>query len=703
MSGINSLMYIGQSALLGNQAAIQTVGNNIANVNTEGYSRQQVVFEEYPALDHKPGQIGQGSYAAQIIRYFDEFIERNYLGKHASEKRYETQSNYLQYVESLFNESNTPGINSAMNSFFKNWKELSMRPDDGAVREALLSDADNLAGLIRNAEDKMLTWQKDMDTLIQQDVDTANRLIKEIGAINKQIMVFDDPGVNNANTLYDQRNLLVRQLSEIIDLDVQDMGVGQFTLNTKAGYTLVDGATNFSLAFEGPKSSSALRPGSTFDGDIQFLNSDHYEYTFEVVTAGGVGGASPAELKVSIDGGKSWLKNPDGSDMIIKAQPENDKVKVGNIDVYFDAGSGNNMIVGDRFNVVPKSALYWVTPTTEHLNITPMVMGDGSDNDRRITGGSLAGLFSFRDENLGKYRDTLDSLAQSVIWETNVLHSQGSGLTHLSAVDGDTYVGKTNVPLGADTADFAWSKFLSGGSMTVYAYDKTTGALLNNGGVALDFSSITPPGVANFDPAVHSLDNVAAAMNASFGGTLTATVVNHKLSITAAAGVEFEFGSDTTGLLAGLGINTFFSGTGSSDIAVNSVVRNNTDRINAAEVNGGNESNVGDNDTALKIAKLSEKSVTMHLLFGRTTTQSLSEFHAGLVASVGSDTANAKFSYSYNKTLADDLNARQDSIAGVNLDEEMASLIKYQHSYTAAAKLITTADQMFQTLLGLKQ
>ncbi|MDP3427890.1 MAG: flagellar basal body rod C-terminal domain-containing protein, partial [Humidesulfovibrio sp.] len=74
----------------------------------------------------------------------------------------------------------------------------------------------------------------------------------------------------------------------------------------------------------------------------------------------------------------------------------------------------------------------------------------------------------------------------------------------------------------------------------------------------------------------------------------------------------------------------------------------------------------------------------------------------GLVGAVGADTSKVKFSYEYKKTLASDLDDRQQSISGVNLDEEMAALIKYQHAYTAAAKLITTADQMLQTLLSLK-
>ena len=83
--------------------------------------------------------------------------------------------------------------------------------------------------------------------------------------------------------------------------------------------------------------------------------------------------------------------------------------------------------------------------------------------------------------------------------------------------------------------------------------------------------------------------------------------------------------------------------------------------------------------------------------------QSITSYYSNLVTTVGSDRLQAKTNAEYNTTLTQDLSDRVASVSGVNLDEELANLIKYQSSYTAAAKLITTADQMLETLLGLKQ
>ena len=112
---------------------------------------------------------------------------------------------------------------------------------------------------------------------------------------------------------------------------------------------------------------------------------------------------------------------------------------------------------------------------------------------------------------------------------------------------------------------------------------------------------------------------------------------------------------------------------------------------------------MGDNDTAKAIAALMTKKVYISTMWQKTTNQSLNEYYNSFVAKVGADTLASKTNASYSKALNDALEVRQAAVAGVNLDEEMTNLIRFQHSYTAAAKLITTADQMLQTILGLKQ
>lgn len=201
---------------------------------------------------------------------------------------------------------------------------------------------------------------------------------------------------------------------------------------------------------------------------------------------------------------------------------------------------------------------------------------------------------------------------------------------------------------------------------------------------------------------MHSLNDVADAYNRTFGDHLTASVVNNRLRVEAKDGKEFLFGADTAGLNAALGVNTFFTGTDASSMEVNTRISGDQDFLCAGHVNGSGEMNSGDNTTALSIYKLQEQNVSIYTVQEGRTSQTLLDYYNGIVGGVGADVNTAKFNSSYHETMAGDLNDRQQEVSGVNLDEEMANLIRYQHSYTAAAKLITTADQMLQTVLSMK-
>lgn len=213
MPGINSLLNVGKNALFAEQAAIHVTGNNIANVNTAGYSRQAVRFDTNGYIDYNPGQIGLGVRAAEVIRYFDEFIERSYVQKNSSASRYETQYGMLLHVEGLFNESNSQGTSALLSSFMNAFADLAPRADSIPTREALLSSGQSLANAIHQQYQYMRNLETRTDDLIRQDVDNANLLMEKIADLNKQIKQHHEPGYNNANTLLDERDQLIRELS----------------------------------------------------------------------------------------------------------------------------------------------------------------------------------------------------------------------------------------------------------------------------------------------------------------------------------------------------------------------------------------------------------------------------------------------------------------------------------------------------------
>lgn len=712
-TNISSLLNMGQNALLANQAAIQVTGNNISNVNTEGYRRQEVRFEAGAALNGRPGQIGTGAYAAEVVRHFDRFIERSYLEKSSLANRWAQQYQMQLSIDGLFNESNSQGINSQLSAFFNSWQALSNSPSSLATREALVSNSQNLAKVLRDSQDYMQTVEERINADIETEVEQINTLLERIANLNRQINIYDEPGKNNANTLLDERDAAVRELATHIDLEVIDRGSGDYTVATSAGHTLVHRESAFKLETRGPETRSYPNSDTPlaerFDGTIGFAGKSYHEYTVKIIGDGGVGKGdeSGAQFQVSLDGGRTWVSDENGNPITYYAQDGDHAVNVMGLDIYFEAGT-NDLKAGDVFTITPKSGVYWDSPTSDTTNISPQTFQNGLENDRRLVGGTLAGLLNFRDYQLGHYRERLDNLAENLAWEVNFLHSQGVGMSKSTLMSGTYAVQQTDVALGKSYSGLTYGDRLQSGSVSFYFYDKETGQ--NTSSAALDFTGLgTPPSASStFDPSVHSLEDVAAAVNnlkdADGNKLLNAEIKNNRLVISSASTAsEFAVGNDTSGLLAALGINTFFDGSTATDIAVRSEIIQDNTLIANGQVNGGNEGNIGDNVTARAIADLVNQKVNISAVgLDGATRSTIGEYFSSLVGLVGADTSNAKFQGQYQLTLAQDLDSRQESVGGVNLDEELSSLIKFQNTYKAAAKLINTADEMFQTILGLK-
>ena len=707
------LLNIGQSALNASQAWISVTGNNLANADTEGYSRQYVDQRDAGGLTAKPGAQGLGVNAQQIMRFFDSFLERSYVRQATNSARWDEQDTIMTSLENIFNESNRAGLSSSLNKFFTAWQDLPLRPEDAATRESLLSYADNLSDMFGSTMDGIKAIQKEMDVSIGQTVDRVNDISKAIADLNRQITSNTVDGVSNPNSLLDKRDQLVRELASLADVETIDNGKGNFRVQLSNGQPLVDGQNSYELKIMGPQAENRLSVNSPYKGSVQFDGADSHEYTVEIVNGGNAGDVPPPQFRVSLDGGKTWLRDDDGKELHYDITDSDgdgttDQVLVKNLKISFSAA--DNFHAGDKFDIMPKDGLYWIEPTRGPENITPQIGFDGTDNLSRLTGGKLAAYYNIRDDNCGRYMDELNAVASSLIWEVNRIHSQGSGLSMLDYAQGQQRVEDITKALGSAQAILPFSDKLQAGNVNFHFYDKTTGEYNSSG--MLDFDPATP-GIQNFDPDKHSLEDVRDAINNMVDADgnpiapppLNASIQDGKLIIETnpAADVTFGMGADSTGLMAALGINTFFSGDSADNLAVNSQVHSNANLIASGQVNGQHQANAGDNVTATAIGKLADKKITISTLWKTVDNQSISEYYANLVTTVGSDRRLSKTNSEYHSALTNDLAERTASVSGVNMDEEMSNLIKFQHSYTAAAKLITTADQMLQTLLGLKQ
>jgi flagellar hook-associated protein FlgK len=163
-------------------------------------------------------------------------------------------------------------------------------------------------------------------------------------------------------------------------------------------------------------------------------------------------------------------------------------------------------------------------------------------------------------------------------------------------------------------------------------------------------------------------------------------------------GVQFGFAGDSSGILAALGFNNLLTGSKGSDIAVNQAVVNNLDYLCAAKIDSNGVVALGDNTNALAMADVKDRNYS----FYRQSSATLGTEFNTIYADIGSKTQAATRAYDFTENLMTGLQDRQDSIAGVNLDEELADILRFQYMYQASAKIISTIDSMMETLLAIR-
>ncbi|OGR08397.1 MAG: flagellar hook-associated protein FlgK [Deltaproteobacteria bacterium RIFOXYD12_FULL_50_9] len=199
-----------------------------------------------------------------------------------------------------------------------------------------------------------------------------------------------------------------------------------------------------------------------------------------------------------------------------------------------------------------------------------------------------------------------------------------------------------------------------------------------------------------------TLNDVAKAINVSItnatGGAahITASVNENELTMSPAVGYKFAFANDTSNFLQVNGLNTFFSGYSASTISVNQGLVNDLTKVTAGMVTENGQIWQGDNSNALKITNIQRDE---NIKFSNGTVNTLDDYYNSLVGEIGITGKNVDRELEFNTLVTNQMTQLRDSVSGVSLDEEMANLIKFQQAFTAAARLITTADEMMSTLV----
>jgi flagellar hook-associated protein 1 len=246
---IYGMLSVARTALITQQKALDITANNIANVNTEGYSRQRLNMEQNEPVRYEGGTLSTGVRANRTIqRVYDRFLAAQMAEAASQEGRWEAQRETLEKAELMFDDASGYGLNGAMNEFWNSWQELANNPSGYTERAALLANSENLTLVFNKLSRDLTQVQSDSDVNIEGAVGDINTLTNEIAGLNLKIAEVEAGNAHSANDFRDQRDMKLKTLAGLIDVNSFEDADGFLTIVSTNGHTLVDRTSSWNLA-----------------------------------------------------------------------------------------------------------------------------------------------------------------------------------------------------------------------------------------------------------------------------------------------------------------------------------------------------------------------------------------------------------------------------------------------------------------------
>lgn len=624
------LLSTGISGLLTSRLALDTAGHNVANVNTEGFSRQRVTIEARQPQALGPFFVGQGAEAVSIERVFDQFRIDGVRAATAGEARLGTFDEFASRLDNLLAER-AIGLQPALSGFFGALQDLANNPSDTPTRTALLGQARALADRFNGVAREFERIDADLNRRIGEAVGQIDALGEAIASLNAEIQVSAaaSPSGKPASDLLDKRDSLLRQISGLVGINVVAQDDNSVNVFVGSGQALVLGNRANALAAIGNALDPARREvavaatgvpisaqiGGGELGGLLDVRRDLLDPSRDALgrTAAGLAEAFNAQHRAGMD-----LDGQLGGDFFAYPAPT----------VRAPAGNSAGLTLAAAIADVGEVKPYSYTLGFDG-SIWTLTRSDGA-------GVALSGTGTAADPFLAEGLSLVvgGAAAAGDRFQIQPVRAAAAGL---SVAIGETGKIAAAAPVRA-LADLANTG--TGGIGAPRVVDATDPALLS------------PATIQFLTAGTYSIDGAG-----SFAYTPGATI--------ALNGVEFEIaGAPAPGDIFRL------------------------------EANIGS---VGDNANALRLADLSARGV---LDRGAT---SVGAAFGQLVAQVGTGTAQARVGLDAQRALLNQAVQAQQSVSGVNLDEEAANLLRFEQSFQASARVIAIADTLFQTILGAVQ
>ncbi|MBW2610116.1 MAG: flagellar hook-associated protein FlgK [Deltaproteobacteria bacterium] len=682
MGGIGLVLNIAKDALLAQQYAMAVVSHNIANVSTDGYTRQTPLLNSKRAEPFGGFMFGRGVELQEIVRNSNSFLEKRLQNAQSDSLSMSEKAIYMDVMESIFNENSSQSLSSQFTDFWNVWNDLANNPSGQPERNILNENGNLLAQSFNDIYNDLTKLGREIDNSIETGVDKINNILTQIADINEQILVIEVSG--NANDLRDQRNKLAGQLSEYLDVNTYEADDGSLTVMTGKGYILANRVEKYTLSFDG--------------SDINWQSSGTAEVTItDTISGGKIGG---------------WLDMRD--EIIPKYQADLNELAKSTI---WEMNKIHTQGVGlYAFSTVTG------TYTATDKNAEMGTVDSGLDFYDKITDGSFKiWLYDTTGAVVGETTipiiagtTTLDGLAGTI---ENITIG-GEDALNASVKDNKLYMEIDTTAHSGYTFAFSddTSNILAALGFNTFFDTSTARDIRVNEKISSDKNYIAAAKINNnVGPAVGATTNSSTVITTTgpytgsqdatynieitTGGTESTAIIRWNKDGGGWTSVNLADGSTVT-LNDGVSI-TFTSGT---------YVVNNTFTVDVTESSDTyGEFAPGDNTNALDIANLQYQGVTIkRWTYERgsaatsqdVTDTAIDDYLHMFIGSVGIQSQSILRQKEYKNIILSQLSESRDNISAVSLDEEMTDLIKYQQVYSAVAKLITTADEMLNTLLN---
>lgn len=651
--GASTLMGIGTRAMAANFASLQTVGNNIANANTQGYSRQEVQLETAKGQYTGAGFFGQGVNVTTVVRSYDRFLTTQAANTNSLAEADKARLDQLTQLENVL-PLGEAGIGHAARQVLDAFVDVANNPQDASARQVVVTRARELAARFQSAGDQLNTLQSGVSQDLRSNIDSVNALARQVAELNRQISALKGAG-HAPNDLLDQRDQLVSEISGYINVTTIEASDGSMGLFIGGGQSLVLGsATNALVAapdpFDPAKTQLALQEGGTarlvptnsiaggrIAGLIRFQNEDltaarNLLGQLAVAVSGainqqqslGLDGGQPARAGdplFSIGAPRTLASTENAGDATFSlAVSDFTHVQASDYELRFDGTnysltrlSDGSTVQGSPFDAATLAAGVQVEGMT-----LQMTAGTASAGDRFL----------------------LQAVAQAAPNMRSVM-TDPRGIAAASAVTGTFSVNNTGTARAASL-----------GVVDAAAYDATQSVRITFNNDTGDYS--------------YDMLDASNAVVSSGTGTWTAgsPILLNGFSLSL-SGVPRSGDVIDVGPTTSPGAN---NGNANAFVALGSALF-----IGASTLSGGT------------------------LVPGRNITDA----YASALSDIGVRVQSARSSSEISNTMAQTAEAARANKAGVNLDEEAARLIQFQQSYQAAAKMLQVATSVFDTLLEM--